>query len=191
MHKHQANRPATDHGHSVADLDSGLVESTQHAGQRLDHGCFFKTHMRWNDQSVQINNATRNTNIFGVSAVVEQQVFAKIFLVARAIEAGLAGSGIQRDYAHAFFESANTRTNVFDGASEFVTEEGWGHDHSRVIPALIDLEIGAAGERDLDFDEELAIAHVGDGNLLDLHVLFAVEDGCGHLASHCCPFCEG
>jgi hypothetical protein len=60
-----------------------------------------------------------------------------------------------------------------------------------VVSALIDLEIGAAGERDLDFDEKLAIAYVRDGNLLNLHVLFAIEDGCGHFSSHCCPFWPG
>ena len=82
VHEHQADRPAADDGDGIADFNAGLVQSTQHAGQRFDHGSFFKAYVRRNHQRVQVNNPPRNADVLGISAVVEQQVFAQIFLVA-------------------------------------------------------------------------------------------------------------
>jgi hypothetical protein len=43
-----------------------------------------------------------------------------------------------------------------------------------VIAALVHLEIGAAGQGDLDFDQDLAVSHARDGYFFNLEVFFAV-----------------
>ena len=104
VHKHQSDRARPDDSHGVANFHSGFMQSAKHARQRFYHGRFFKTDVWRNSQHVEINNAARHANIFGVSSVIEKQVFAKIFLMARTVEARLAWGGIQRDHAHAFLE---------------------------------------------------------------------------------------
>ena len=93
-----------------------------------------------------LNNAPRNADVFGIGAVIEQQVFAEIFLVLGAVEAHLAGRGVQRHHPHALLEAAHARPDFFDHAGQFVPEQRRGHDHARMVAALIDLQIGAAGQ---------------------------------------------
>jgi hypothetical protein len=53
-----------------------------------------------------------------------------------------------------------------------------------MISALVNLEIGTAGQRDLDLDQNLAVADPGDGYSLNFHILFTVEDSCCHMSVH-------
>ncbi len=64
-----------------------------------------------------------------------------------------------------------------------VAEERGRHDHARVIAAAKDLQIGSAGERRADADDQLARCGLGNGNLLDANIFAAVEDGG---AAWCC-----
>src|SRR5213078_91950 len=66
----------------------------------------------------------------------------------------------------------------------FVPKQRRWNDHARVIAALVNLEVGAASQCRLHLDEDFAFLHTGNRHLLDLDVLFAVEDGGCHLASH-------
>ena len=97
-----------------------------------------------------------------------------------AIEASLAGGRVQRDYAHALLECLDARPDFFDHAGQLVPKQCRRYDHLGVIASLVDLEIGATSESDLDLDQDFAFAHARDRHLLDLHVLFAVEDGGCH-----------
>src|SRR5882724_2587274 len=91
LQEHQTDGAAADHSNVVADLDPGLLQATQHTRQRLGHGSRFKAHPLRDGEHVQLDDAFGDLDVFGVSTVVEQQVFAKIFLMLGAIEAGLAG----------------------------------------------------------------------------------------------------
>ena len=51
-----------------------------------------------------------------------------------------------------------------------------------MISALEDFEIGTAGQRNLNLDQNLTFGQVRDRDLLDLHVLLTVEDGGLHRA---------
>src|SRR5579871_5547915 len=53
-----------------------------------------------------------------------------------------------------------------------------------MVAPLINLKIGAAGQRDLNFDQDFPVIDAGDGNFLNLHILFSVEDGSCHLSIH-------
>jgi hypothetical protein len=79
-----------------------------------------------------------------------------------AVETHLAGRGIERDHALTFFESVNAFADFLNDPGEFVSEERRRDDHASVIAALVDLEVGAAGERHLHFDQDLAFFHARD-----------------------------
>ena len=118
----------------------------------------------------------RNANVFRISTVVKKQVFAEIFLVFRAVEAHLAGRGIQSDDAHTLFESPDAVADFFDDSSQFVAEESGRNDHASMIAALVALQVGSARQRYLHLDQHFPIAYTGNRNLLNLKILFAVKD---------------
>src|SRR5262249_50747479 len=157
---------AADYRHRVTDFHPGFVQPPEYAGQGFDHGRFFEGHVRRNHNRVQIDNSSRDADVLRVGAIVEQEIFAKILLMTGAVKAGLAWGGIKCDNAHAFTKSAYAWTRLLDGASEFVTEEGGGNDHAGMVSALINLEVSAAGESDLDLDQEFALLNVGYRNFL-------------------------
>ena len=133
LYKHQPDRPATKDRDCVADFHPGLVQPSQDASQRLGHRGIFETHIRRNYQHVGVNDPPRHADIFRIRSVVEQEIFAKIFLVFRAIEAHLARRGVQRHHPHAFFEAANTMSDFFDYSRQFVSEQSRRDDHARVV----------------------------------------------------------
>ena len=81
LHKHQSDGTASNDGNRVANLDTCLVKTTKHAGQGLNHRRFLVADVRRDRQHVDLDDAPRNSNVFRISPVVEQQVFAKIGLM--------------------------------------------------------------------------------------------------------------
>ena len=53
-----------------------------------------------------------------------------------------------------------------------------------MISALVDLKIGAAGERHLHLDEYFTFTDGRNRDLLNLYVLFTVEDSGCHVSIH-------
>src|SRR5579864_5634538 len=143
LNEHQPNRPASEDGDRVADLNSSFVQATKHACQRLSHRSIFKADVGRNDQHVRFNNAPRYTNVLRIGAVVEKEVFAEVFLVLGAVKAHLAGRGVEGYDTHALLEAVDVSTNLLNDSGEFVAEKRRRHDHARVIAALVHLEIGA------------------------------------------------
>src|ERR1700693_2997046 len=164
LNEHQSDGAATDDGDGVADLDAGFVQAAQDASERLGHGRVFETDVLRDDEHVRFHDAPRDADVFGVGSVIEEQVFAEIFLVFRAVEAHLARGGVECDHAHALFEGVDAFAYLLDHSGEFVAEEGGRDDHAGVIAALIHLEVGAAGERHLHFNQDLALFDARDGN---------------------------
>src|SRR5580658_9007258 len=159
LDKHQSDGAAADDGHRVTDFDAGFMQAAQYAGQRFGHGRVFEAHVGRDDQHIGFDDAARDADVFRIGSIIEEQVFAKVFLVLGAIKAHLAGSRIQRDYAHALLEAVDTLANFLDHSGQFVSEQGGRHNHAGVVAALIHLEIGAAGESDLYLDQDLAFFH--------------------------------
>src|SRR5438477_2630758 len=160
------------------------MESTQNASQWLGHGGVFKGDAVGHNQHIGLNNAARNTYVFGVSAIVEEQVHAEIFLMFGAIKTHLAGGGVQCHNPHAAPEATYIGANFFNYAGQFVAKQRRGNNHASMIAALINLQIRAASEGYLDFDEYLAFGQAGYRYLFNLDVLFSVEDcGC-HFSVH-------
>src|SRR5579875_1716872 len=96
---------------------------------------------------ILVHDTGRHTNEFGVSAIVEKQIFTEILLAAQAEETVIAGSGVSGDHAIPHLEPGDLFSHSGDIAGHFVTKEGWGLDHARVIAAAEDLYIGAASKR--------------------------------------------
>src|SRR5580704_69829 len=184
LDEHETDRAASDDGYRVSNLDARLVQAAEHASQWLRHGGIFKRHMRWNRQHVRFNDAARYADVFGICAVVEKQIFAEVFLMLRTVETHPAGSGVESHDAHTPLEPANTGTNFLNHTSEFVTKKRGRHDHASMVAALVDLQVSAASEGDLDLDEHLPLVDARDRNLLDFYVFFAVQDGSRHFSVH-------
>ena len=61
-----------------------------------------------------------------------------------------------------------------------MAEDGGRHDHFRVIAALEDLQVRAAGERGLDADADFAGFQGGRREFFNPNVFLPVEDGGFH-----------
>src|SRR5579862_213034 len=108
LNEHEADGTAAENGDGVADFDSGFVQAAQDASQGLGHGGVFHADVGRDDQHVGFNDAARHANVFGVSTVVEEQIFAEVFLMLGAVEAHLARGGVEGDDAHALLESVDS-----------------------------------------------------------------------------------
>ena len=79
----------------------------------------------------------------------------------------------------------DARADFLDHSGQFVAEQRGRNDHAGVVSALVNLEIGAAGQRDLHFDQNFALADARDGYSFNLQIFFAVQDGSCHFSVHC------
>src|SRR5579884_270285 len=177
LHEHKSNGTSSDYNDAVARLRMSLVQPVQDTRQRLAHRRSFEADVIRNPQHIDFNDAAGNFDVLGVGSVNEEQVLAQVRLLPQAEEAHATGRGVQRNNAHSRAEVLHARAHFFDRSREFVPEQCRGLDHARVVPALEDLKIGAAGEGHLDFNQNLSLGHARDGHLLDFYVLFSVEDG--------------
>ena len=76
-----------------------------------------------NHQHILADDSPGNADIFGIGAVVEQQILAQIALPLAAEQAHVARRGIRRNHARADFQAAiYIRAQRFDDAGEFVPE---------------------------------------------------------------------
>jgi hypothetical protein len=84
------------------------------------------------------HDARRDADVFGVSAVIEEQVFTKVFLFADAPEASPARRRIQRHHAHARFKAAHTGARLMHHACQLMPEERRRRDHPGMVPTAED-----------------------------------------------------
>src|SRR4029077_14454205 len=126
----------------------------EHTGKRLDKHRAAVIDGVGHFQHVFHRNAAGDAHVFGIGPVVEEQVFAKIFLTATTVVAAQARSGIGGNHAHANAPSCvhalSHRRNV---SNDFVSKDGRRLDHFGVIAALPDFEIGAVGQREANTEE--------------------------------------
>ena len=131
--------------------------------------------MRRNNQSILLDNARRNPNVLGISAIVKEQIFAEVLLLALAPETFAARRGIQRHHPHARLKLRNTCAHLAHHSGEFMAKQRRQRQHLRVVSAAIGLQIGAAGKRGLHLNNNLAGLGPRHRNALDSHILLAVQ----------------
>ena len=136
----------------------GLFEAVQHASQRLNQGrVLIARRAAGIEISIALDDARRNADVLGIGAVVEQQVFAQVLQTAAAEEAFFARRGIGRHHALPDSKILDIVAHRDDIACQFVPEHGGRHDHPGVVPTPEYLDIGAAGQRNANLDQDVAI----------------------------------
>jgi hypothetical protein len=133
---------------------------------------------------ILFDNASRNSNVLGVCAVVKQQVFAQVFLVAKTIKTFSARSGVGGNNTLPHFELADIFSHRDDVPRQLVAEQRWWDNHAGVVAPAEHFNIGSAGESGADANQHIFGPDAGNGNRLYLQALSAVQNGCHHLMIH-------
>ena len=94
--EHQTNRPGADDQHVLSGAQLRVLDALHDAGQRLDERGVAEIGFRFEAQQIFLDEPRGNGDGFGVSAVEEQQIFAKIFLAGAAMKTTAARRGIGR-----------------------------------------------------------------------------------------------
>jgi hypothetical protein len=128
------------------------------------------------------DDASGNTHVLGISAIVEEKIFAKIFLATAAMKAAEARRGIRRNHAEADppprVDSLPDRS---DFAYDFVPENRRRLDHLRVISTLPNFQIGAIREGKADSKQDFVSGKRRDVDFFKAQVLAPVKHGGHHL----------
>src|SRR5207237_4381832 len=109
-----------------------------------------------------------------------EEVVAKLGAKAQAVEAVAARRGVGRHDPHSWPPVRDPFANRIDLPGELVAKDGGRHDHAGVIAAPEDFEIRPASQRDPYAHADFAGTDGRHRNVLDPHVLLAIEDGRGH-----------
>src|SRR5262249_31008339 len=98
-------------------------------------------------------------------------------------EAFIARGGVRGHDSHTRLKPVFRRSaNLFDNPGHLMAEDRRRHNHPRVVTLLPNLEIGAASERDLYFDEKVVGTHSWDWYFFDFYVFAAVQYGRHHVS---------
>src|SRR5262249_21994213 len=135
-------------------------------------------------EQILLNNALGNSDIFGVRAVVKQQILAEVFLALLAEVAIPAWSRVGGGDSLSDFEAPNVFSHRDNIAGELVTEKSRRLNHASMIPAAEDFQVRAARQRCPHSYENVARTDLRDGYLLDAYLLFSVEHSSRHLLRH-------
>ncbi len=181
MHEHEADRPCADHHDAVSSLGPRLLQAAHYAGQRFGQRRMLQGQTLRDNERVLGHDAGRDADVLGVSAVVEEQVLAQVFLFADAPEAGSARRRIQRHHPHPWFEAAHAGAGLMDHSRQLMPEERRRRDHPGMVPAAEDFQVGTASESGVNADDNLPLTCGGNRNPFNPDVFFAVEHGSVHL----------
>ncbi len=165
-----------DHGHRHALLDAAALDTEERTGQGLGKGRAARR-QRWAQaHDVGGNQPRREREVFSVAAVDEEEVLAQVLAPRPAAATGAAGRGVGGDHAVPFPEARHAPAQARDGAGELMAEHGrhvWDH-HG--VSAAQHLDVGAAGQRGLDPDDDLAQRRLGHRHLLEAEIPRPIED---------------
>jgi hypothetical protein len=127
-------------------------------------------------------DAAGDAQIFSVGAIVEEQIFAKIFLATATVKAAQARRGIGGNDALADAPAGiNALSEGGDFTDDFVAENGGRLNHARVVTALPNFEIGAIGKREANAEEDFIGGQSRHVDFFDAQIFAAVENSGGHL----------
>jgi hypothetical protein len=161
-----------------------FFKALEDAGERFDEGGVEVAEMGGDLVHVALYDAGGDADIFGVGAVVEEEVLAEILEATAAVETVEAGGGVGGDDALADVEALDVFADGDDVAGEFVAEEGRRDDHLGVITAAKDLDVGAAGKGSADAHKDIAFLYFRNGDLFHAHLFAPVEHSSLHLLVH-------
>src|SRR5215472_4121214 len=179
--KLQPNRAAANYNRGIARAHFHLMNPAKHAGKRLGKRSALIIHGMRDFEHVFHGDAARNAHVLGISAIVEEQIVAKILLATAAVVATQARRGIRRHHTHS---EAPARINAFargyDVANQLMAKYRRRLNHARVIAALPNFEVGAVGERKADAQKHFVSGQRRNVDHLNPEILAAIEDGRRH-----------
>ncbi len=153
-----------------------FVNAAEHAGKRLNQRRAAVIDGVRHFQHVFHRDAAGDAHVFGISAVVEEQIFAKIFLPAAAVIAAQTRSGVGGDHAHANPPArVHTLAHRGDVADDFVAKHRGRLNHFGVIAALPDFQVGAIGKRETNAEENFFGGERRHVNHLDAQIFAAIQ----------------
>ena len=182
--EHQADGTQADNGNGIAGAGSRFLKTAHHTCQGFHEGRILIADFVGNKVSIALHDAGRDADVFGVGAVVEEQVLAEILQAAAAEETLSAGRRIGRHHALPDREICDVLANCDDIAGQLVPEHSRRHDHPSVVSATEDFDIGAAGERHLHSYEDVSAFNCGNSYRLYLQMLLAVKHSSHHVVIH-------
>jgi hypothetical protein len=127
-----------------------------------------------------LDDSCGNANKFGVGAVIEEQVRAKVFLIPLAIKALPAGRRVCGYDTLPDPEILHAGAYRDDVSRELMTEQSRRLDHSRVITSAKHFYVGPAGQGSANSHQNVTRLDLWDVNGLNAQLLFPVQYRCGH-----------
>ena len=163
------------------------MDSAQNARQGFNHCRIDKGNMRRNLLHILAHNAPGDADVFGICAVIEKQILAQIAAFLAAKETDAAGGRVRGHYARADSPILGSfRADLLDHSGEFMAENRRRGDHSRMVTAFPNLEIGAASEGHFNPHQNFVRCQGGNIDLFDFQVLAAIEHRGGHMPAGLC-----
>src|SRR5579862_4962407 len=129
---------------------------------------------------VPLHDTRRDPNVFRVGAVIEEQIFAEVFQASTAEETVVARRRICGHHPLARAYPSHSIANGDYIAGQLMPEDSWWHDHSRMIAAAENFDIGATSQRYFHAHQNVFATNLGNGDPLYLQVFLAVEYGSHH-----------
>jgi hypothetical protein len=126
-------------------------------------------------QQISLHQARGNYNRFRVCTIQEQQIVAEIFLLLLTVKACAAWGRICDHDAISDVPTLHTRRNFRNRARHLMPEHRGGNDHARMITALKNLEISAAGERRFNTQANFSRCEWPRVDLFDPNIFPAME----------------
>ena len=174
--QHAPERAAADHRHVLAGQRAGGLDAVQRAGQRLAHRGDLGVEPRRQPVQVDPRDARGHEQLLGVGTVEKrEEVGAERFDAPPAGAALPAGSGVGAGHALADVEW-RAAPGAHDRAGVLVAERRGRRAEQDGVAAPVGLGVGAAGERGLHADHDVARAGPRRRPLLDADVAGGVED---------------
>jgi len=174
VHEHEADGAASDDDDGVSGLSVRFFETANDACQGLSESGVFEGDVGGHEQRVLLDDARGDGDEFGVGSVVEEEVVAQILLAAEAEIALVAWSRVEGNDPIADPKIPYAPADFVNNAGEFVSEGHGQGEHSGMIAATVNLQIGATGEGSLNANDDFSRTGYGYREALKAHIFATV-----------------
>ncbi len=99
MDEEQADGAGAEDDGGLVGGSLGLFEAAEDAGEGFGEGGVLEGDVVGDAERVFLDDAGGDADVFGIGAVVEEEVVAEVLLVVQAEEAGVAGRGVEGEDA--------------------------------------------------------------------------------------------
>jgi hypothetical protein len=184
FYEHQSDGAQSDDGQAVARHRSHFFKAADDTRERFDERSILVADMARDEVRISFDDPLGDADEFGVGTVVEQQIFAEVLKTTTAEEAILTRSRISGNHTLSYRKPGDLIADGDDITGQFVTEHGRGDDHPGMVAATEDLNIGTAGQRRSNPNQDVSTLYCRNGYRLNLQMFPTVEHGSHHVVIH-------